>query len=645
MIIVRNLAIFSLFAFLIFGPQIQAAELEDKSSDEILLRFKKISASSSFSEDDFIDQLTQNYKLWEKSRFKFHSKARKKVFRKLHQVKKSKINSDFAVIKLEQKLSQDKLNALVAKINSEQFAFSGYQIIAAIPNHFYQTEEISNDPLASYQWHNKSIKPEALWKHTRGKGIVIAVIDTGVDYKHEDLKNNIWQNSDEIPNNGIDDDGNGYIDDNMGWDFVDAAGPNCVSYEDCFTEDNDPMDINSHGTHVAGIIAAEQNNNLGITGIAPEAKIMPLRAGYSTGKAGFLKSSDIIEAIIYAINNDADVINMSFTGFGLDDLQDLLKLADKLGIIAVAAAGNYSSDMKAYPAALDTVIAVGATSDGINRASYSNYGSWVDIVAPGSSIESTMPNNRYGMKTGTSMASPLVAGIVALIKAKNQTKKLSSNQVKDLLLAATIQTKFYQEPNSTISIGAVSADIKFPFEIDLVSVPNQILPSQKAHFKTEASYSTEQNFEYEWSSNIDGFLSNSAEFEISNLSQGLHTISVKAKNQSGLWSEPAYTTINVSNSRNLDSYSLLDRFNALIVKKKKYNHLVAQIAPNLRREVQTYNWISDQDGLLSTKRFLPLNNLRNGYHKISLSVQDLDGTWSEPISKIIEINNSRSRIL
>ena len=223
--------------------------------------------------------------------------------------------------------------------------------------------------------------PEA-WDITTGSSdVIIAVIDSGVDYNHPDLSANIWSNTGEIANNGIDDDGNGYIDDVRGWDFVD--------------DDNNPMDSNDHGTHVAGTIAAKGNNATGITGVCWTAKIMPLRAGNAYGQ---LSTSAIILAINYARINGAKVINASYGGGPLSiSVKNAIIAAGNAGILFVAAAGNAGTDNDTapfYPSSYDVsnIISVAATDQDDAKASFSNYGAVsVDVGAPGNNIYSAQP--------------------------------------------------------------------------------------------------------------------------------------------------------------------------------------------------------------------------------------------------------------
>lgn len=260
------------------------------------------------------------------------------------------------------------------------------------------------------------------WNYLNDKGlaggssdVVVAVIDTGVDYNHKDLVANIWTNTAEIPGNGIDDDKNAFVDDYHGYD--------------CVGNNGDPMDNNGHGTHVAGIIAAS-NDGAGMTGIAYNTKIMPIKAGNSSGV--FL-NSDIAEAISYAYMNGADVINMSFGGSAVSlPVQEALENAYTTSVL-VASAGNDSmanertSEIKEatpnYPAAYPFVIGVMSCSNTGVESEFTNYDTIpnnkveYEVYAPGEQIFSTMPGGKYAYMSGTSMSAPVVSGIAALLRA------------------------------------------------------------------------------------------------------------------------------------------------------------------------------------------------------------------------------------
>lgn len=627
----------------------------DFETDELVIQYKAPSMNLDDAEkledsEDFIAKLGINYHAWNdidsderldllQDKIKKAKKNHKyKKLKKLKKLKRS-MKSNVAVLKLDEKLSKKELKRLARRMSLEHYHDDVYEIEAAYPNYLYEISEVDAsvaDSRRAEQWSLDIVQPDKTWQITEGEGAVVAVIDTGVDLEHEDLRENIWINEDEIPGNGIDDDKNGYIDDYRGWDFVKKAGFSCISSEDCSKEDNNPSDINGHGTHVAGIIAAVRNNGKGIAGIAPKAKIMALRAGYSSGFSAFLKTADILDAITYAINNEADVINMSFAGYSLSVLEDILDLADSLGVVNIAAAGNNASTTRIYPAAIDSVVSVGATADGDSKAYFSNAGDWVDIVAPGAWILSTIPGNNYGNKSGTSMAAPIVAGVAALIKAKNKVREISASEVKDILYSSTRQTSFRQSPNNELTLGGVSANIDFPFEIDTFNVPNQTVFGSLTNFSASASGSDSAIVSYEWESDRDGFLSDDDNFQTPNLSEGLHTITVTAYNASGQASQSVSKTINVSGGRAVSTASFSDKIRFRIKKRTAKNRVFAKVNKKGKKKVRGYQWVSSRDGAISSSKGFYLSQLSAGYHQLSLRVLDKSGVWSEPIETIVQ---------
>lgn len=254
------------------------------------------------------------------------------------------------------------------------------------------------------------------WRLTTGsRDICVAVIDSGVDYFHPDLEANIWVNPGEIPGNGVDDDGNGYIDDVHGFDFVSGDG--------------DPMDDQGHGTHVAGVIGAVTDNDLGVAGICWEGSIMALKAFDQNGEAPV---SDVVQAIEYAVANGARLINASWGTPELSlALQEAIRAATEAGVLMISAAGNGRTDEPFYPSALPEVISVAATDPKDARARFSNYGTQVDLAAPGHLIYSTLPNARYDFLSGTSMAAPHVTGVAALVLSRHPD--LNPAQLSDIL--------------------------------------------------------------------------------------------------------------------------------------------------------------------------------------------------------------------
>ncbi len=247
--------------------------------------------------------------------------------------------------------------------------------------------------------------PEA-WDITVGSSsVVIAVIDTGVDYNHPDLAANMWRNPGEIPGNGIDDDRNGYVDDVFGYDF--------------FANDGNPMDENNHGTHCAGTIGGVGNNGVGVVGVNWNVRIMALRF---LGANGSGSTSGAIASLNYALDMGVKISSNSYGGGGFSQsFSNALDRARTLNHVFVAAAGNSGTNGASYPAAYphDNIIAVAASDRNDNLASFSQYGNNVDLAAPGVAIWSTIRNNGYASYNGTSMATPHVAGVVGLLRAVN----------------------------------------------------------------------------------------------------------------------------------------------------------------------------------------------------------------------------------
>jgi subtilisin family serine protease len=251
----------------------------------------------------------------------------------------------------------------------------------AEPNYYRHISVIPNDTAYGLLWGMSQISAPAAWDvRTDCTAVTVATIDTGVDYNHPDLSSNIWSNAGEVAD-GTDDDGNGYIDDVRGWDFVD--------------NDNAPMDAHGHGTHVAGTIGAVGNNSLGVTGVCWTAKVMPLRAFDASGSA---TTATIIDAMEYARTQGAKIINASYgdSSFSQTEYDEISSL-NTAGVLLVAAAGNSGTDndkTRFYPASynLPNIIAVAATDQNDNLASFSNYGKTsVDVAAPGVNIDSTKP--------------------------------------------------------------------------------------------------------------------------------------------------------------------------------------------------------------------------------------------------------------
>lgn len=287
------------------------------------------------------------------------------------------------------------------------------------PNYKLTVSQVAHlDPLYSSLWglnDDEGIGASSAWSITTGSSdVVVAVIDTGIDYTHEDLAANIWVNPGEIPGNGIDDDGNGYVDDVHGVNLT--VGARTIA---------DPMDDNQHGTHVAGTIGAVHNNGIGLRGVSDRVRLLPIKFMDASGSG---RLSDAIAAIDYMVDLKLNhgvnikVSNNSWGGGGYSvALENAIKRARDAGILFVVAAGNDGTDVDQFPSypgsyEVENIIRVAAVDSDQNLANFSNYGALgVDIAAPGVNIVSTLPGQQYGSLSGTSMAAPHVAGSLALL--------------------------------------------------------------------------------------------------------------------------------------------------------------------------------------------------------------------------------------
>ncbi len=324
------------------------------------------------------------------------------------------------------------------------------------PNYIFKLETTSvtrkkpNDPNLDKLWGLKKIQAEKAWDiNTGNSNVIIAVIDTGVDYNHPDLKHNMWKNPGEIAGNGVDDDKNGFIDDIYGYDFANDKG--------------EFFDDDGHGSHVAGIIAASGDNETGIAGVNWSAKIMALKVT----KYGRLTTADAISAIEYAKLMGAKIIHASWHIDAKDhpkSLYDAIQVAKDAGILFVTAAGNKSRNIDSdnpfaclqCPASydLDNIISVAATNESDGLDPNSNFGPIsVDIAAPGTNIYSTIPNSSYTKRSGTSMAAPYVTGVASLLWSLNPN--FTYRQIKDIILSNVDPIDALKE--KTVSGGRLNA--------------------------------------------------------------------------------------------------------------------------------------------------------------------------------------------
>lgn len=304
------------------------------------------------------------------------------------------------------------------------------------PNYKYRAEKISvNDPDYDDQWALKNVYAEKAWETATGAGVIVGVLDTGTDFEHPDLIENLWINAEEDANgdgkfqpwsidetidgetgdfNGIDDDENGFVDDVIGYDFVDQTVMNIGDYA---TRDPIPNDEHGHGTSIAGVIAATQNNGIGVSGLAYNAKIMTLKA-LDAGGAG--ETDDIAAAFVYGALSGAKVINASF-GEPVESpiMRDAIEFAYSLGCVITTSAGNSGSDDFHYPSDYSECVSVGASDEENYRYWKSSFGSRLDLLAPGVSILTTSRYGEYRTATGTSLSAPMAASVAAMLLEMN----------------------------------------------------------------------------------------------------------------------------------------------------------------------------------------------------------------------------------
>jgi len=331
-------------------------------------------------------------------------------------------------------------------------SFNGGVAIQALDNgpiNQVTIQQSASDPLFSQQANLQQVRIQQAWDITTGTDAIVAVIDTGVALNHDDLVGKFWINPREIPNNHIDDDANGYIDDINGYNF--------------YQNNNDVSDQNGHGTSIAGIIAAQTNNGKGIAGINWNAKLMILKALNSLGGGEY---NNVANAIRYAADNGAKVINMSFgTYIDSPDLSQAVNYAVGKGVVIAAAGGNNSKNQLLYPSAYSNVVAVGAVDGSGSRASFSNYGANLDIMAPGVSIPSAnyLSHDAYTNNSGTSFATAHVTGLISLMFARNpnltpaQAESIIKNTATPRGNATEYGSGIIDMPSALLSIQQASA--------------------------------------------------------------------------------------------------------------------------------------------------------------------------------------------
>lgn len=425
-----------------------------------------------------------------------------------------------------------------------------------------------NDSRINDQWGLYGISATQAWQYSTGsKSVVVAIIDSGIDLNHPDLINNLWTNSGEIAGDGIDNEGNGYVDDIHGWNF--------------YSNNNDIQDRYGHGTHVAGIIGAEGSNSIGVAGVNWNVSLMTLKfsddrgIGYN-GAAAQAMEYAVMMKNIYGVN--VVVANASWggiTGFS-NMLYGAINDLNNAGIVLTAAAGNNGSNTDItlrYPSCYDVnnVISVGALSSYTNGlASFSNYGaSTVDLAAPGSIILSTIPYGSYGYKSGTSMSAPQVAGAVALLNAVKPG--ISISEVKAAIFGSVdkIPELFGKvATGGKLNVGAAVANVLgIPYDGNLSPIGN-IVGQNLRNIWGWAKDPNNPNSVISVKIIIDGAESGvmstgfggSFSFNLGGLTIGSHDIKVQARDsQTGSWNTVGSTTVNIPAPIVRVGYLRLDR--------------------------------------------------------------------------------------
>ena len=312
----------------------------------------------------------------------------------------------------------EKVHGICGRLNEDS------EVEYAQPNYIYKSCSEPNDPEFPDQYAHQLIQMADAWDISTGsRDVVVAVMDTGVDIDHPDLKDNIWINPGEIPNNDIDDDENGFVDDIYGWNFENDSN-------EVTPGEDDWWDIAGHGTNVAGVIAAVGNNGQGVSGINWQCSIMALRLSI------WMTSEEVASALDYAAANGVDVLNMSFGAdeFGPDGdpiVKEAIDNAYAQGVLLTASAGNADTTKPNYPAAYYNVMAVASTNGEDIKTGHSSFGTWVDITAPGTDIVTTDLDGEYIATAGTSFSSPYVGAVGALVMAHRP--ELTNVEVRAIL--------------------------------------------------------------------------------------------------------------------------------------------------------------------------------------------------------------------
>ncbi|MHC4721149.1 MAG: S8 family serine peptidase [Planctomycetota bacterium] len=429
-------------AFSVYETVLKQSLPPEYASNQIIVKFRETAASTVEEQVDLqipvgqmklskgLDELNARYKIKKIEPLCKNFKANRQQFEAIQQKSKTQLTQKekhllTRLARAPQGVKIPDLNRfykIQVELTAGQRLEDAVAECAASPdveyaelNYIVSINLTPNDPLYPQQWALSNISAPEAWDIHRGSSdIIVAVVDTGVDYTHRDLDDNMWGNELELNGtDGVDDDDNGYVDDIYGYDFCTYGGE---------TRDSDPIDDHGHGSHCSGIIAAEGNNASDIAGVCWRSSIMALKF-LDSGGDGYV--SDAVDAFYYAVANGADVLSNSWGGGGYSQtMAEVIDFAHSQGVIVVAAAGNDYSNVPQYPANHDHVLAVAATNSEDEKPGFSNYGSWVDIAAPGVDVLSlrasgtsmgTTYDDYTTIASGTSMACPHIAGACAII--------------------------------------------------------------------------------------------------------------------------------------------------------------------------------------------------------------------------------------
>ncbi len=513
------------------------------------------------------------------------------------------------------------------------------------------------------QWALEQVNAKEAWKYATGKGIVVGVVDTGLDYLHKNLQNSIWINSKEDINgngkfdawsyeeeidgvfgdlNGTDDDGNGFIDDLIGYDFVDQSVANIGDYR---VIDPIPTDENHHGTKVSGVIAAQRIDGAGMQGLAYDAKLMALRAFDITGNG---ESDDIARAIVYAALNGVDVLNFSFGQSSKSPLVEAaVRLASEMGVVIAASSGNSGSYYRHYPSDYDETISVGGSANNNNLYGASNYGSRLDICAPGSLVYTTTVNNDFAEASGTSLAAPHISAALALLKEKHPD--YSPKELKSILMASAYD---YKSDGWDIYTGAGFLDIaaalreSSPSDVEITSPKYEdgIIKEDYSTYQIKGTVLTPLFDSYylylgygilpnEWfviSENNTDQIKNGvlAEFDPSQFKDSTYTVRLKVKLKNGKTIEQRkYLEIIskdskpiISDLRILDGYEADKRINILSFKTNRATIANIEVRDNLSSILE----IRDAESEGPNHIFI-IDSLPEGDYNVNVNVTDIAG--------------------